>query len=184
MFMKLLGTLAVVVVLVFSARVGTAAVVGVAMGDNFFNPLNVVISPGDRVVWTNFGNSTHDSTGPTNLWVSGDIAPNRSNPNQYGFTFTNLGYYPYRCVRHASSRQTGTVSVVQISLASVNRTPTNAQFEIRGGRQGLKAAVDVGGTLGSWSPLVTNGFPQSGTLRFTNNAPPATNRFYRARALP
>ena len=174
----LIGLIALVSVL--SAN---AADVGVRIGTYFFNPANVVIRPGDRVVWTNVSDRTHDTTGATNLWRSGNIsriAPN----NIYGFTFTNTGYYPYRCIQHALQPQTGTVSVVNISLASMTTTETNAQFEIRGGRQGLRAIVESGGALTNFASVATNIFPASGTLRFTNNVPPATNRFYRARVIP
>jgi plastocyanin len=160
-----------------------AADVGVRMGTYFFNPPNVVIRPGDRVVWTNNSDRTHDTTSATNLWRSGNVS--RISPNNiYAFTFTNVGYYPYRCIQHSSQPQTGTVSVVNISLASVTRTETNAHFEVRGGRQGLRAVVEAGGSLAALAPISTNGFPASGTLRFTNNAPPPTNRFYRARVVP
>jgi plastocyanin len=159
---------------------GYGATVGVTVRDNFFTPTNVVIRAGDRVVWTNLGNVTHNSVSTTNLWHSGNLG----NSASYGFTFTNLGYYSYRCTLHPFSPQTGTVSVVSISLASMARTPTNAQFEIRGGRQGLRAVVEAGGTLGAFLPISTNPFPAGGIARFTNNAPPATNRYYRARAIP
>jgi hypothetical protein len=158
-----------------------AADVGVRIGDYWFNPTNVVIRPMDRVIWTNTVANTHDAT-RAGLFASGNLGQNAT----YAYRFTNAGYYPYVCQRHVSTRpqQTGSVSVVNISLASVIRTETNAQFEVRGGRQGLRAVVEAGGSLGSLAPIATNGFPVSGTLRFTNNAPPPTNRFYRARVVP
>lgn len=182
LFMKLLSYFSAVVFGLNCASVADAATVGVVIGDFWFNPTNVVIRPGDRVVWTNAGFSQHDSTSRTGLWESPNIGRNGT----YGFTFTNLGYYPYYCEQHrfTAPQQTGSVSVVNISLASAVRTPTNMAFQIRGGRQGLKAAVDVSGRLGTWTPLGTNNFPSSGTINFTNTAPPPTNRFYRVRALP
>jgi plastocyanin len=168
----------IVVISTLSAR---AADVGVRIGDYWFNPTNVVIRPMDRIIWTNGVSNTHDAT-RAGLFASGNLGLNAT----YAFRFTNTGYYPYVCQRHISTRpqQTGTVSVVNISLASVTRTETNAQFEVRGGRQGLRAVVEAGGSLTALAPIATNPFPVSGTLRFTNNAPPPTNRFYRARVVP
>jgi plastocyanin len=180
--MKFFGHL-VGLVAVISALSANAADFGVRIGTYFFNPANVVIRPGDRVVWTNTSDRTHDTTSATNLWRSGNIS--RFSPNNiYAFTFTNIGYYPYRCIQHSSQPQTGTVSVVNISLASVTTTETNTQFDVRGGRQGLRAVVEAGGTLTAFAPIATNVFPAAGTLRFTNNAPPGTNRFYRTRVIP
>ena len=172
-------------VLICSAFSAKAATIGVEIRDPYYyTPTNIVIRPMDRVVWTNLGTRAHDvtSSSATRLWTS----PNLTIGATYGFTFTNVGYYPYFCFQHRflGPQQTGTVTVVDVSLASLTRTETNAQFEVRGGRQGLRAVVEAGGSLASLVPIATNGFPASGTLRFTNNAPPPTNRFYRARVIP
>ena len=158
-----------------------AADIGVRIGDFWFNPTNVVLRPMDRIIWTNGVSNTHDATRP-GLFASGNLGLNAT----FAFRFTNAGYYPYVCQRHIATRpqQTGTVSVVNISLASVTTTETNAQFEVIGGRQGLRAVVEAGDALTGFAPIATNIFPAAGTLRFTNNAPPATNRFYRARVIP
>jgi len=172
----LIGLIAVV-----SALSANAADVGVRIGDYWFNPTNVVIRPMDRIIWTNGVSNTHDATRP-GLFASGNLGLNAT----FAFRFTNAGYYPYVCQRHIATRpqQTGTVSVVNISLGPITTTETNAHFEVRGGRQGLRAVVEAGGALTAFAPLATNIFPASGTLQFTNSAPPATNRLYRARAIP
>lgn len=187
--MKLLSHCLIAGIITLVGPVGAkAAVVGVTMRDNYyFTPTNIVIRPMDTVVWTNLGIRVHDTTHTNNaanppLWRSGNVNVNAT----YAFVFTNVGYYPYWCQQHrfAGPQQTGTVTVVNISLASATRTQTNAQFTINGGRQGLKAVVEAGGQLGTWSPIATNTFPAAGMIRFTNNAPPPTNRFYRARVIP
>jgi hypothetical protein len=172
----LIGLIAVV-----SALSANAADVGVRIGDYWFNPTNVVIRPMDRIIWTNRVSNVHDATRP-GLFASGNLGLNAT----FTFRFTNAGYYPYVCQRHIATRpqQTGTVSVVNISLASVITTETNTQFEVSGGRQGLRAVVEAGGALAAFAPIATNIFPAAGTLRFTNNAPLTTNRFYRARVIP
>src|SRR5687768_2482465 len=183
--MKLKCVLLYSAVLMCSAYTVKAATIGVAIRDPYYyTPTNIVIRPMDRVVWTNLGSRAHDVTSSSSprLWTS----PNLTVGATYGFTFTNVGYYPYFCLQHriVGPRQTGTVTVVNISLASVTKTDTNTQFEVRGGRQGLRAVVEAGGALGTVTPIATNIFPASGTLRFTNNAPPVTSRFYRARVIP
>lgn len=185
--MKLLCTL-ILSLTVICVSVTQAAVVGVEMRDPYyFTPTNVVINPGDRVVWTNIGIRAHDTRHMTNpaLWASPSLGVNPPT-NTFGFTFSNLGYYPYRCQQHLllGPQQTGTVTVVNISLANTLLTPTNAQFEIRGGRSGLKAIVEAGDTLGSATAIGTNTFPASGTINFADPNPPPTFRFYRARVIP
>jgi plastocyanin len=187
LFMKLLCTL-ILSLTVICVSVTQAAVVGVEMRDPYyFTPTNVVINPGDRVVWTNIGIRAHDSRHMTNpaLWASPNVGVNPPS-NTFGFTFTNVGYYPYRCQQHLllGPQQTGTVTVVNISLANALLTPTNAQFEIRGGRSGLKAIVEAGDTLGSATAIGTNTFPASGTINFADPNPPPTRRFYRSRVIP
>lgn len=181
--MKLFCRLALFFLLVLSCLLpARAAVVQVQMGTYFFNPTNVVISPGDHVIWTNSSSQAHDSRSATNLWAS----PLVNIGGSFGFTFTNLGYYPYRCQRHLTlgPQQTGTVSVVNIELKSMLRTETNASFDVRGGRAGLRGVIEAGTNMTSWTPLSTNPFPASGTILFTNNAPLPEGRLYRARAIP
>ena len=179
--MKLFRSL-ILLIIVASTASANAATIGVRIGDFWFNPTNIVLNPLDRVVWTNVVANAHDVT-RAGLFGSGTLNLNST----FSFTFTNTGYYPYVCQRHVTTgrpQQTGTVSVVNVSLASVTTTETNTQFEVSGGRQGLRTVVEAAGTLGAFAPIATNTFPAAGTLRFTNNAPPATNRFYRARVIP
>jgi plastocyanin len=172
----------IALVIVASAVPANGATNGVRIGDFFFNPTNLVIRPMDRVIWTNVVANAHDVT-RVGLFGSGTMNLNAT----FGFTFTNTGYYPYVCQRHVTTgrpQQTGTVSVVNISLAAVSTTETNAQFDVQGGRQGLRAVGEAGNALTGFEPFATNIFPAAGTLRFTNNVPPSTNRFYRARVIP
>jgi hypothetical protein len=176
--------LLVLVVFVLIPCFAHAAVVGVRMGSFFFNPTNVVINPGDRVIWTNTTAQAHDSTSP-GLWASGNVTSNAT----FGFTFTNAGYYPYRCQQHLiqGPQQTGTVSVVRISLANTVRTATNVQFEIRGGRNGLRAVVEAGNSLGVATPVRTNTFPTNGIINFSEGSatlPLPPTRYYRTRVIP
>jgi len=180
--MKLFSRPLTILALVIAAATAHAATNGVLIRDYFFNPTNIVIRPGDRVIWTNLGAQLHDST-RSGLWTSGNISSNST----FGFTFTNLGYYPYVCNRHIGfghPEQTGSVSVVTATLAAVSNVVNGVRFEVRGGRQGLRAAIDAGTEMTSLAPIATNPFPASGTLNFTNVNPLPNQRFYRARVLP
>jgi len=175
----------ILLVFAVSAVSANAATIGVAIRDPYYyTPTNIVIRPMDRVVWTNLGIRAHDVTSSSSprLWTS----PNLIVGTNYGFTFTNVGYYPYWCQQHrlVGPQQTGSVTVVDVSLASLSVTDTNEQFEIRGGRQGLRAIVESGDALTDFVSIATNIFPAAGTLRFTNDVPPATNRLYRVRVIP
>src|SRR5688572_656310 len=118
--MKLQSYLIFSAALICGASYANAATVGVAIRDPYYyTPTNIVIRPMDRVIWTNLGSRAHDVTSSSSLqlWTS----PNLTIGATYGFTFTNVGYYPYFCLQHriVGPRQTGTVTVVNISLASV-----------------------------------------------------------------
>ena len=118
-----------------NARAGTTNLVQVrgSMIQTFtFNPSNIVISPGDTILWTNISGSIHDVTPATRTgatWVS-NTPPYwagilLSNPVlKSTVTFSNLGAYPYICVRHVlispqpvgNPTQTGLVTVAVQNL--------------------------------------------------------------------
>jgi plastocyanin len=102
---------------------------GVAnIGPYLFNPSNIVIAPGDSILWTNaHQQALHDTTygtpdsGTGGLWASEPLSFFAR--TTFTFTFTNAGYYPYRCRSHvdtgASSfhpEHTGAVSVVSAAV--------------------------------------------------------------------
>ena len=124
-----------------SALSANAASVTVRIVDFWFNPTNVVLRPMDRVIWINTVSNTHDVT-RAGLFGSETLVLNET----FAFQFNNPGDYPYVCQRHINQgrSQTGNVSVVSVSLASVTATETDAQFELSGGRQGLRAVVEAG----------------------------------------
>ena len=67
----------------------------VSMGDNFFDPGKIKIGKGERVTWTNDGNSDHTVKfkGQKNKIV----APGE----QTGRRFKDTGTFNYRCTLHS-----------------------------------------------------------------------------------
>lgn len=75
------------------------------MGDNYFPPPTLYISPGTRVRWVNHGPNHHTVTSTTGLWNSGDLAPDEA----YSITFTRAGTYSYSCRVHPREIRGGVV---------------------------------------------------------------------------
>jgi plastocyanin len=86
----------------------------------FFIPSNTVIRTLDTIRWTNTTATPHDTTqnpaSGTPLWQS----PQFTTPGTFSFTFTNVGYYPYRCLFHSATHpeQNGLVSVVSVNVTN------------------------------------------------------------------
>lgn len=153
-------------------------------GSFFFSPAALVIPPGDTVRWTNSSLSSHDTThqptsGPR-LWTN-----NMAKNTTFQFTFTNAGFYPYRCEQHASFNQTAAVSVVSVHLKSLIQFGNgNVEFSISGGLQGLRGAAERSSDLVNWTSFTTNTFPAGGSITVTDTTAPLTGqRFYRGRVL-
>jgi len=105
----------------FAAASGVHQAVGadwaVQIHDNFFAPNQLRIAPGDKVQWTNDGNSQHTTTSSSGLWNSGILNHGES----FSLTFSNLGSFPYFCQVHGSA-MSGTINV------TTNTATTNELF--------------------------------------------------------
>jgi len=141
------------------ARAGTTNLVQVRgqLGQSYgFNPSNIVIAPGDSITWTNVSNNDHDVTPATRTgatWISNSppywAGILLSNPvRQSTVTFSNIGAYPYICVRHvinnpqpnaSNPTQTGLVTVAILNLkptvaitspTNLSQLPAPASFTI------------------------------------------------------
>jgi len=142
----LLGILVILqgIVVAMAATTNRVEVRG-GIGQSFtFAPSNIVIAPGDTILWTNVSTTGHDVTHATrsgNTWISNSppywAGILLSNPVlRTTVTFSNLGAYPYICVRHvitqpqpnaANPTQTGLVTVAVFNIPpTVSLTsPTN-----------------------------------------------------------
>jgi len=68
----------------------------ITIADFSYNPDNVTVPLGTKVIWTNNGPSEHTVTSDTNIFNSGTIAVG----HQWNYTFTVVGTYPYHCAIH------------------------------------------------------------------------------------
>lgn len=89
---------------VVAAGPGSAAVVGVAVNDYYFDPNSLSGLPGDTISFENVGSNTHQVVAADGSFNSGPLAPGDS------FSFT-LGDQPmaFACALHSS--MTGTIAV-------------------------------------------------------------------------
>lgn len=79
----------------------------VTVGNNFFSPASLSVSPGTTVTWTWANgavshNVTFDDAGPN--------SPTQSS-GSFQRTFASSGTYPYHCTIHGAAVMAGTVSV-------------------------------------------------------------------------
>jgi len=168
------------------SQCGAATTNTVTVGSFFFNPVNLVIAPGDSVRWTNTSINTHDTThnatAGSRLWEQNLTTSGAG--RAYQFTFTNAGYYPYLCFQHIVQQQTGAVLVASTHHKALERLGDGRlQFLISGGRAGFRAVTEGSADLASWRALATNTFPGGGSITFADGM---TNsmRFYRSRVIP
>jgi len=66
--------------------------------DFSYNPNNVTVPVGTKVIWTNNGPSEHTVTSDTSVFNSGTIAVG----HKWNFTFNVAGSYPYHCAFHSN----------------------------------------------------------------------------------
>jgi plastocyanin len=163
----------------------------VQIGNYFFNPTNITISPGDYIRWTNtVPLNQHDTTRTgSNSWAS----PLFSGATTFLLRFTNVGNFPYYCNQHVfvtptkHPEQTGTVSVIAANLPpSVSltnpandakfRAPTNLVLHATAIDDGTVTNVEFfsGATLLGHDPIAP--------FSFTLNNAAASNYTFTARA--
>ncbi len=103
----------------------TRSVEDVAIESVAYNPLNMTISVGSSIRWTNYDISLHTATSDDGVWDSGELAQYQT----YRFTFNTPGVYHYHCTRHGVFH--GTITVLACpttpspsTTPGTTRTPT------------------------------------------------------------
>ena len=71
-----------------------------------FAHVDLDISAGTTVIWTNKDGANHTTSSLEGIWDSGELG----SANTFSFTFTDPGTYPYRCNIHTSMTASVTVT--------------------------------------------------------------------------
>jgi plastocyanin len=77
----------------------------VTIVDFAFEPVDLTVSPGTTVRWTNAGPTSHTATADDGSFDSAILAQGAT----FEHTFEAAGAFPYRCVIHPA--MTGTITV-------------------------------------------------------------------------
>jgi plastocyanin len=89
----------------------------VAVGNNFFSPVDVSVAPGVTVTWRwAAGAVEHNVT-----FDDGDHSPTQSS-GTFARTFATAGTFPYHCTIHGASVMHGTVTVTSTSTGGTGGT--------------------------------------------------------------
>jgi plastocyanin len=80
----------------------------VEMEDFQFNPKTLVITIGTTVKWGNRDEVIHTTTSDNDVWDSGSVAEGE----EFSFTFTEPGIYPYYCIPHGAPGGTGMAGTI------------------------------------------------------------------------
>jgi lysozyme len=88
----------------------TAGKVTVDMLDFAFNPKTITIPVGTTVQFVNLGRNQHSATSDTGVFDSGLLSPGQ----EYDFTFTQPGVYPYHCILYGSVGGVGMSGVITV----------------------------------------------------------------------
>jgi plastocyanin len=104
----LVGLILLTVSSVPSVAYASTTQYSVTIANYAFQPLNISITTGTMVIWTNRDTVAHTVTSSpqTNLTSGGSplIESGNMNPNQsFNYTFNLPGYYPYQCSYHYST---------------------------------------------------------------------------------
>ena len=147
--------LAVAVIALAAAAPASATIWDVSVGPggaNIFQPATLTIDANDTVRWT-WASTPHTSTSgmcsgftctPDGKWDSGSLALGQ----QFTYTFTQAGSYPYFCVFHALVGMIGSITVnpataVTFSSFSAVRSRSGVLVSWRTGSETATAAFDV-----------------------------------------
>ncbi len=88
--------------------------------DFAFSPNSVTVPVGTMVTWMNLDFVPHTSSSTTSVWNSGTLGQGQD----FSFTFTSAGTFPYRCNIHTSMTASITVSSAPTATATATATFT------------------------------------------------------------
>jgi plastocyanin len=111
-----------------------AAPADIGIRDNFFDPREVHIEPGDTVTWADRGFRSHTVTSDTGLFESGVMSA-----GEFSFTFEQKGVYYYHCRLHGGARR-GMWGVVVVGKPPKDERPV---ISVPGDYPTIQSAVDA-----------------------------------------
>ena len=118
----------------FPVPTRAAAPAAVDIRDNFFDPREVRIEPGDTITWTDRGLRPHTVTSDTGLFDSGTISA-----GDFSFTFEKKGTYYYHCRLHGAARR-GMWGVIVVGTPPKDERPV---LTVPGDYPTIQGAVDA-----------------------------------------
>ena len=147
---------------------GMAGEHAVTINDAGFNPAEMVVAPGQHVIWTNTGVNPHTVTSDTAAFDSGTLNKN----GKFDLAApAATGTYAYHCTFHAFMR--GTVVVSTLTLTGPKQVGVGKTATVRGTAPGTAAGTPVSLerlTGATWTPIASTTLAADGTYTFTTPA--------------
>jgi plastocyanin len=105
---KIAATVTLAMVSALAAAAPAAADASVSIGDDFYAPATVTISPGETVTWSHEGQRPHTVTADDGSFDSSPNCPNQinqcmQNGDTYSQTFNSVGTFDYFCKVHGQA---------------------------------------------------------------------------------
>ena len=169
-FTRPLLVLSTALSLLMSSGAQGQATINVTVGDNFYQPATVMAAPGDNIVFTYTGNSSHPTVSDNGAWTTFPL--DASHTVHTLNTLTTPGTYPYHCQFHGSpgARMFGTIIIQPLgthaeapTAISLNAFPNPASasrdervtvsFNQRAGTEGKLRLLNVIGRVVREAPL-------------------------------
>jgi plastocyanin len=147
---------------------GMAGEHAVTINDAGYLPPEMVVAPGQHVIYTNIGVNPHTVTSDTGAFDSGTLNKNAK------FDLTApaaTGTYAYHCTFHAFMR--GTVTVSTLTLTGPKQVAVGRTATVRGTAPNIPAGTPVSLerlTGATWTPIASTTLAADGTYTFTTPA--------------
>lgn len=147
---------------------GAAGEHAVTINDAGYNPAEMVVAPGQHVMFTNMGVNPHTVTSDTGAFDSGTL--NKNNTFDLAAPAAS-GVYAYHCQFHAFMH--GTVTVSTLTLTGPKQVLVGKTATVRGTAPGTPAGTPVSleRLIGAtWTTIASTTLAADGTYTFTTPA--------------
>ncbi|MGE0029327.1 MAG: cupredoxin domain-containing protein [Thermoleophilia bacterium] len=137
----------------------------VTINDAGYSPAEMVVAPGQHVIFTSTGVNPHTVTSDTGAFESGTI--NKGGSFDLAAPAAS-GVYSYHCTFHAFMR--GTVTVSTLTLTGPKQVGVGRTATVRGAAPGTPPGTPVSLerlTGAAWAPIATTTIAADGSYAFT-----------------